>query len=95
MDSKLCAEKKLELHEKATAEGRSYSLIDFYRHQLAHAPHLSELLKDATMTNSSSSEDAASTVGLVKAASDFSYSASAYAGDHFRLAGDAGGKQNE
>ena len=44
-----------------------------------------KLLEKATLRNSGQP-------GAIKSASDFSYSASSYAGDHYRIAGDAGGK---
>jgi hypothetical protein len=57
------------------------SLSAFYLDQLNLAPDIKEFLKDgATLATE------------VKTASDYSYSASSYAGPHFRLAGDAGCK---
>lgn len=52
---------------------------EFYRNSLKElCPEISELVKDAQI------------VSGIKQAADWSYSASAYAGPHFRLAGDAG-----
>ncbi|KAJ5719766.1 hypothetical protein N7493_007344 [Penicillium malachiteum] len=52
--------------------------IEFYRHCLTLAPEIHERLAQAAL------------VSEVKAASDWSYSASTYAGSNFRLVGDAG-----
>ncbi|KAJ5715234.1 uncharacterized protein N7483_012415 [Penicillium malachiteum] len=52
--------------------------IEFYKHCLMLAPEIHERLAQAVL------------VSDVKAASDWSYSASAYAGPNFRLVGDAG-----
>jgi hypothetical protein len=52
--------------------------LGFYREYLKLAPQINEMLSGAEM------------VSEVKQASDWSYSASAYAGPHFRLVGDAG-----
>ncbi|KDQ09292.1 hypothetical protein BOTBODRAFT_137937 [Botryobasidium botryosum FD-172 SS1] len=64
--------------------GRSPSMQEHYLEQLKFAPSIlalvgpGELVKDAT------------TGSVVKSASDYSYSASSYAGDHYRIVGDAG-----
>ncbi|KAF5310508.1 hypothetical protein D9758_018781 [Tetrapyrgos nigripes] len=57
------------------------TLRDHYLSQFDLAPALKKLLEDATLV-----EDGPNTV---KSATDFSYAASDYAGDHFRLVGDA------
>lgn len=51
---------------------------EFYREYLKLAPQITEMLSEAEM------------VADIKQASDWSYSASAYGGPHFRLVGDAG-----
>lgn len=56
----------------------SPSGVDLYKECLKLAPQISKLLEKAEI------------VADVKTASDWSYSAAAYAGPHFRLAGDAG-----
>lgn len=56
----------------------SPSSVDYYKQCLKLAPKISKLLENAEI------------VSDIKQASDWSYSASAYAGPHFRLAGDAG-----
>ncbi|MCJ1251842.1 hypothetical protein MMC30_009080 [Trapelia coarctata] len=56
----------------------SPSSVEFYKEYLKLAPQISQLLENAEI------------VSDIKQASDWSYSASAYAGPHFRLAGDAG-----
>lgn len=58
------------------------SLWEYYSSQLKLAPNISTFLYEATLADGKES---------IKLASDFSYSASSYAGDHFRLVGDAAG----
>ncbi|KAF9484535.1 FAD/NAD(P)-binding domain-containing protein [Pholiota conissans] len=77
MDKAISISKKAALRESNPDE---YSLKAHYLDQLQYTPGLRDLLKNATMKES---EEA------VKSASDYSYSASSYAGDHFRLVGDA------
>lgn len=60
-------------------------LRDHFVEQLQHAPGLQKLLKDAKLVELEADG------GGVKSASDYSYSAKVYGGDHFRLVGDAGG----
>ncbi|KAK7464329.1 Flavin-dependent halogenase armH4 [Stygiomarasmius scandens] len=64
--------------KKAAQKG---TLRDHYLAQFELVPGLKQLLGDATLV-----EDGPNTV---KSATDFSYAATAYAGDHFRLVGDA------
>lgn len=64
----------------ASANG-SYSLRDHYLDQFQYLPGLKKLLGTATLAG-----------GVVKSASDYSYSADRYAGNHFRIIGDASGK---
>lgn len=64
----------------ASANG-SHSLRDHYLDQLRYLPGLKALLGTASLAG-----------GVVKSASDYSYSADRYAGDHFRIIGDASGE---
>ncbi|KAF7554238.1 hypothetical protein G7Z17_g3056 [Cylindrodendrum hubeiense] len=57
----------------------SPSMVDFYKDCLTMAPDIHARLADAELVSPS-----------IKAASDWSYSATAYAGPNFRLVGDAG-----
>lgn len=57
----------------------SPSMVEFYKDCLTMSPEIHARLADAELVSPS-----------IKAASDWSYSASAYAGPNFRLAGDAG-----
>ena len=61
------------------------SLQAHYLEEVQKVPGLIKLLGEATLKNSGQP-------GAVKSTSDFSYSASSYAGDHYRIVGDAGGK---
>ncbi len=81
MDMSVSITKKSALREKNPEE---YSLRAHYLDQLQYAPGTQKLLKDAVLK----SDDGESGV---KSASDFSYSADYYAGDHYRLVGDAAG----
>src|ERR1700742_1926999 len=72
-----------KLLPEARSSGLIHSLKDHPLSQLLLAPDVGELLKGATIV-----EDGANTMNW---ASDFSYAASCYAGDHFRLVGDGGG----
>lgn len=66
---------------------QEHSLKDHYLENLfAHAPTLCKLLKDAKLVTPENGKD-----GPVKSATDFSYSASTYAGEGYRIVGDAGG----
>lgn len=53
-------------------------MVDFYKHCVSLSTHIHERLADAEL------------VSNVKAAADWSYSASSYAGPNLRLVGDAG-----
>jgi hypothetical protein len=68
------------------ASGESGSnLLAHYKEELSsRAPAVLKLIGKATLRNDGTPQ-------AVKSASDFSYSAPSYAGDHFRLAGDSGG----
>ncbi|TCD66634.1 hypothetical protein EIP91_001101 [Steccherinum ochraceum] len=69
--------KKLPSRERKAAKP-SKSLKDIYLNQMQSAPGVIELLEKATL------------VSEIKSASDYSYSATSYAGNHYRIAGDAG-----
>ncbi|KAJ6615415.1 hypothetical protein B0H10DRAFT_2220437 [Mycena sp. CBHHK59/15] len=78
MDSKISASKKA-----AAATGpNGHTLKDHYLSQLDFVPKLKKLLGDANLRDDGQTP-------VVKSASDFSYTASRYSGDHFRLVGDA------
>lgn len=64
---------------KKSALGQAGSLTEHYKDQFQYTPGLKKLLENASLNSS------------VKSASDYSYTASTFSGDHFRLAGDAGG----
>jgi len=83
MDSKVSASKKVA-GSAAAGDGNGYTLQDHYLSQLAFVPKLKKLLGGAELR-----VDASGQTPTVKSASDFSYTASQYAGDHFRLVGDA------
>ncbi|KAJ6482943.1 hypothetical protein C8R47DRAFT_1178119 [Mycena vitilis] len=83
MDSQVSASKKAA-GSAAAADGNRYTLQDHYLSQLAFVPRLKKLLGDARLR-----VDASGQIPAVKSASDFSYTATHYAGDHFRLVGDA------
>lgn len=55
------------------------SLTEFYLDQIQFVPQVGEFLNNATLKSN------------IRSASDYSYSAQAYSGDHFRLVGDAAG----
>lgn len=81
MDKSISIRKKTTLREAAPD---SYSLKAHYLDQMQYAPGLRDLLKNARLKEYGADSE-------VKSASDYSYSASSYAGDHFRLVGDAAG----
>lgn len=61
------------------------SLKTHYLAELERAPDIIALIGEGSLIDNKD--------GLtIRAASDYSYSASYYAGNHFRLAGDAGGE---
>jgi len=78
LDQDTSNRKKKELK---SASGVS-SLEAHYVEEVRKVPGLMNLLGEATLRNPGQP-------GAVKSTSDFSYSASAYAGDHFRIVGDA------
>ncbi|KAG2361128.1 FAD/NAD-P-binding domain-containing protein [Suillus spraguei] len=68
---------------RAVSGGSSSNLLAHYKEELNRAPGVLKLIGNGTLRNDGTKE-------AVKSASDFSYSAPFYAGDHFRLAGDSG-----
>ncbi|OAX32582.1 hypothetical protein K503DRAFT_701811, partial [Rhizopogon vinicolor AM-OR11-026] len=79
-------DKEISIHKKkatAATGGSGTNLQTHYMKELFRAPGILKLIGRGTFRNKGKSE-------AVKSASDFSYSAPTYAGDHFRLAGDAG-----
>jgi hypothetical protein len=83
MDQESSNRKKKD--SRAASGGSGSNLLAHYKEELlSKAPGVLKLLGTATLRNDGTPE-------AVKSASDFSYSAPSYAGDHFRLAGDAGG----
>jgi hypothetical protein len=83
MDSSISSQKKAE-GRGASATGQ-YSLKDHYLDQLEFVPGLRDLLDGATMKEDNEHYD-------VRSAADFSYAADKYAGDHYRIIGDASGE---
>ena len=79
MDKSLAAQKK-----KQYSGEHFEKLLPFYLDELKRAPGATKLLANSQLKIPEGSPP-------VKTTSDFSYAASDYAGDHFRLAGDAGG----
>lgn len=68
------------------------STLARYQALLSLAPNLIHLIGCGTLTSKPSSDGARSPAdALVRSAADFSYSAPQYAGDSFRIVGDAGG----
>lgn len=84
MDQDISTNKKRAGREAAGERG--FSLQDHYLQELRLSPNVLELIGEGQLRNKDKSE-------AVKAASDFSYSASTYAGPNYRIAGDAGGTQ--
>ncbi|KAJ6542740.1 putative halogenase [Mycena capillaripes] len=83
MDGQVSASKKAA-GAAAAGEGSQHTLQDHYLAQLAFVPRLKKLLGGAELR-----VDATGETPTVKSASDYSYTATQYAGDHFRLVGDA------
>jgi flavine halogenase len=87
---------------KVTDSSPSPSLTSRYRSYLPLAPGLLELIGDGVLTtkpvsppnspngSDSTANDFKSKEPLVKSATDFSYSADQYAGNGYRIVGDAG-----
>ncbi|KAJ7206028.1 hypothetical protein GGX14DRAFT_367523 [Mycena pura] len=83
MDSKISAAKKAA-GSSAAEDGKRHTLQDHYLAQLAFVPRLRQLLQGAELV-----VDPSGQTPVVRSASDFSYTATRYSGDHFRLVGDA------
>ncbi|KAJ7661574.1 hypothetical protein DFH06DRAFT_1192690 [Mycena polygramma] len=65
--------------QTVTANGQTRTLLEHYLDQLQFVPGVRELIGDkGSMID-----------GSLKSAADYSYSASSYSGDHFRIIGDA------
>ncbi|KAI0338616.1 FAD/NAD-P-binding domain-containing protein [Trametopsis cervina] len=79
MDKDIAARKK-KSYEDETHEERSHQ---FYLEELKRAPGVIKLLGNARLRKTDGAAH-------VKTTSDFSYAATQYAGDHYRIAGDAG-----
>jgi hypothetical protein len=82
MDQESSNRKKKASRAPSGASGSN--LLAHYKEELCRAPGVLRLIGNGTLRNDGTPE-------AVKSASDFSYSAPSYAGDHFRLAGDSGG----
>ena len=67
------------------------STVERCREILSLAPCSIKLIGSGTMVATPSEDEPAGANKLVRSASDFSYSAPAYAGNKFRIVGDAGG----
>lgn len=68
------------------------STLARYQALLPLAPNLIRLVGRGTLVSKASSDGSQSSAeALVRSAADFSYSAPRYAGDSFRIVGDAGG----
>ncbi|TFK44724.1 hypothetical protein BDQ12DRAFT_673465 [Crucibulum laeve] len=80
MDSSISASKKAA--GKVAAQGGEYTLKDHYLDQLQYVPNLKKFLEGAELKEDGDHY-------RVQSASDFSYAADKYAGDHFRMIGDA------
>lgn len=85
MDMAVSASKKVAA--TAASQGKGHSLKEHYLSQLDFVPGLKKLLEGASLKEDGEGP-------AVKAASDFSYAASNYAGDHYRLVGDASGRSS-
>ncbi|KAF7373328.1 FAD/NAD(P)-binding domain-containing protein [Mycena sanguinolenta] len=83
MDGKVSAAKKAA-GTAAAGEGKTHTLYDHYMEQFQYVPRLWKLLEGAKLRVDPTGE-----APTVKSATDFSYTAATYAGDHYRLVGDA------
>jgi len=85
MDAAVSAAKKKTATIEAFDTGVTHTTRDHHTQQLKTlAPDLMILLKDAELISKPDSPD-------IRSASDFSYAATNYAGDHYRLVGDGAG----
>jgi len=85
MDQEISNRKKKASRD--TSGGSGMNLQTHYRQELGRAPGVLKLIGEGTLRNDGQPE-------ALKSASDFSYSASTYSGNHFRLAWDSGGILN-
>lgn len=85
IDSAVSANKKAE-GRKANPD-RDYTLKDHYLDQIKLVPGLQNLLEGATLKEDDEYYH-------VRSAADFSYAADKYAGDHYRIIGDASGRSS-
>ena len=83
MDSAISSQKKTE--GRKTNDTGGYSLKEYYLDQFQFVPGVRNLLDGATMKEDDEYHH-------VRSASDFSYAADKYAGDHYRIIGDASGE---
>ncbi|KAG9217912.1 hypothetical protein CCMSSC00406_0005282 [Pleurotus cornucopiae] len=72
-----------EKKAKAKESGEDTSLVAHYLSELKRAPNVLALIGDGVHIKKSDAP-------LISAASDYSYSATSYAGPHYRIVGDAG-----
>lgn len=85
MDSSISAQKKAE--GRKTNSSGDYTLKDHYLDQLKFVPGLKDLLEGASLKEDDEYYH-------IRSAADFSYAADKYAGDHYRIIGDASGKSS-
>lgn len=83
MDMNVSTQKKSQARAAST-DGGDYSLKQHYMDQFKFAPGLQKLLGTGILRETGP-------IPAVQSASDFSYAAKNYAGDHYRLVGDAAG----
>ncbi|THG96141.1 hypothetical protein EW026_g5637 [Hermanssonia centrifuga] len=79
MDKDIASRKK----KPYTVEGQDERLHAFYMDELQRAPGVIKLLGEGALQSRPGEK-------VIKTTGDFSYSAGKYAGDHYRIAGDAG-----
>jgi hypothetical protein len=82
MDSSISPQKKAE--GRKTSSNGDYTLRDHYLDQLQFVPGLKDLLEGATLKEDGEYYG-------IRSAADYSYAADKYAGDHYRIIGDASG----
>lgn len=78
-------------NRKAKSSDADSTLATRYRSHFGLAPGLVKLIGNGVLVTKAGSEDGKADP-LVRSATDFSYSANQYAGNGYRLAGDAGGE---
>jgi hypothetical protein len=83
-----------ELHNEKSKALHGSSTVSRYQAFLSLAPNLTALIGRGVLVSKLSVDGPPGSLDpLVRSASDFSYSASAYGGNSFRIIGDAGGTQ--